>query len=769
MLLQTNIVVCVIITAGFIITSLIGYQSNTSFYEKDVEHVSTLVAEGIYNQIDKILSEPVNVSLTMANDSLLKSFLSDEAQHIDDDTYTKKLQIYLDTYRQKYSYDSVFLVSVATNRYYHFNGIDRILTPENSENVWYYDFLKNSDEHSLNIDNDEAANNHITVFVNCKIRDENGATMGIIGVGLTVDSLQALLKEYDEEFGVTARLVDNQGVLQLSSEKNSYEHISLADDFDLAGFNTSIFEQKTDKQTFWYTSPNSKCYIVSQYVENLKWHLIVAKDMTAMNRQLRMLLFRSFAIIGLIIVLVLFIITIVLKKYREQIVSLSVSQKQEYQKLLNQSTAELYENIFEIDITHNRASGDDAHQYFKGLGMSLDTPFDEALKTIAQKQIKAEYAQIYLDTFLTSRVIESYKSGINNLSCDFPITENGGDYHWVRIICRIFYWPSDESIRMISYRKNIDEEKNREMQLLEKSQKDSMTGLYNKGFTEKIIEGLLCSKESMDSKHALLMIDIDDFKNVNDTYGHAFGDTVITAFAAELKRQFHDSDVIGRTGGDEFTVFVIDCNDIDLFRKKLERFCQRIAQKDFGQQKGSIISCSIGAALSPEHGTNFAQVYERADQALYYAKAHGKCSFHIMGDNPYNSASLHVDSRDFKEMLDKTTDGIAKFAVAESLKLLYFNQKLLELVGSSSQILSDPSFDPLAYVHPDDLPHLLDVIHEAVLQKKSITVICRLQHKDKHYFLVKLHVFFVKELYEGKYPVFYTLYNNLTGFIQQNE
>ncbi|MDL0191118.1 hypothetical protein, partial [Clostridioides difficile] len=73
--------------------------------------------------------------------------------------------------------------------------------------------------YSLNVDNDEASNNSITVFVNCKIKDDNGATMGIIGVGLKVNSLQMLLKGYNDKFDVVARLIDDKGFVQLAVDK----------------------------------------------------------------------------------------------------------------------------------------------------------------------------------------------------------------------------------------------------------------------------------------------------------------------------------------------------------------------------------------------------------------------------------------------------------------------------------------------------------------------------------------------------------------------
>ena len=176
-LLRTNLLICFILLVGFISVSVFGYNSNTGALKKDIEHVSALTSESIYYQIDAFFAKPVNVSLTMANDSLLKQFLSEETKRMDDTDYVGRLQEYLHAYKEQYEYDSVFLVSTQTNRYYHFNGLDRVLTPDNSENVWYYEFLEGDEEYSLNVDNDEAAKDVITVFINCKINDETGKTV----------------------------------------------------------------------------------------------------------------------------------------------------------------------------------------------------------------------------------------------------------------------------------------------------------------------------------------------------------------------------------------------------------------------------------------------------------------------------------------------------------------------------------------------------------------------------------------------------------------
>ena len=92
-LMRTNLLVCFIILVGFVITAFISYHSNRGAFEKDVEKVSTLTAEGITHQIDTIFTKPVNISLTMANDSLLKEFLAEEEEHLEDEAFIQTLSL----------------------------------------------------------------------------------------------------------------------------------------------------------------------------------------------------------------------------------------------------------------------------------------------------------------------------------------------------------------------------------------------------------------------------------------------------------------------------------------------------------------------------------------------------------------------------------------------------------------------------------------------------------------------------------------------------
>ncbi len=153
-------------------------------------------------------------------------------------------------------------------------------------------------------------------------------------------------------------------------------------------------------------------------------------------------------------------------------------------------------------------------------------------------------------------------------------------------------------------------------------QKDGLTGLFNKKTTEDLIRKCLGPKSNLVTG-ALMIIDVDNFKSINDTFGHLYGDAVIAQLADVLKQIFQKSDVIGRVGGDEFFVFLKNYGDSTVLEERAKEVCERF-NKLYVQKEVSVqISASVGIATT-EEDKNFETIYKNADIALYNTKARGK-------------------------------------------------------------------------------------------------------------------------------------------------
>lgn len=195
-----------------------------------------------------------------------------------------------------------------------------------------------------------------------------------------------------------------------------------------------------------------------------------------------------------------------------------------------------------------------------------------------------------------------------------------GEYRWVNLQGDIEFGKDKKPKYIVGKITDIQDQKVKETQLESKTLTDPLTQIYNRrGLEQKVMENM-----GKCNKGCFMLIDIDDFKHVNDTYGHETGDKVLTEVATALTNVFRKEDVIGRYGGDEFVVFMPDICDQSVIKKRADS-----VQKSLNDFKEIQIGTSIGIALYPENGTEYESLFNKADEAMYYSKTHGKGQAHI--------------------------------------------------------------------------------------------------------------------------------------------
>lgn len=172
-----------------------------------------------------------------------------------------------------------------------------------------------------------------------------------------------------------------------------------------------------------------------------------------------------------------------------------------------------------------------------------------------------------------------------------------------------------------------------------KSELDQMTGLYNKTTAELMINEVLKNGEG--KTNALFVIDIDNFKSVNDLSGHLEGDHVIRIVADLIATLFRKSDILGRIGGDEFVALMVDVPSMDLVRAKVNELIQIMKYKP-NLTIPENVALSIGVADSKQRVATYAELFKKADEALYQAKKGGKARYREYGVEPVN---LEKDER----------------------------------------------------------------------------------------------------------------------------
>lgn len=167
----------------------------------------------------------------------------------------------------------------------------------------------------------------------------------------------------------------------------------------------------------------------------------------------------------------------------------------------------------------------------------------------------------------------------------------------------------------------------RQSELMQLSCLDSLTGLLNKNAAEEAIHAYF-QRNSAGEGAALFVIDLDQFKQINDHQGHRTGDEALEVFGHALRKLFRPQDIVGRVGGDEFVALMKNVSDRGLIVNRAALICETVRQNGIGDT-ATVLTCSIGVALYPEHGRGFRTLFNRADQQLYAVKHNGRNGYSL--------------------------------------------------------------------------------------------------------------------------------------------
>lgn len=240
------------------------------------------------------------------------------------------------------------------------------------------------------------------------------------------------------------------------------------------------------------------------------------------------------------------------------------------------------------------------------------------------------------------------------------------EYRWISLTTRVIRNRAGEVVSVIGKISDINAQKKEELRLQVRAMQDSMTGLLNRAAFQEQSEKLLeLAAEQEGKTPAMLIVDIDKFKQINDHYGHLYGDTVIVSMADALRTVFHDDAAIGRFGGDEFTVFLLHADKEQLEEKILELrevYSRDIAETEDGQK----VTCSVGASRYGVDGVTVDEMLKSADSALYYIKENGRDGYAICTEvikKKFTEGSERVLSEEPKDENRRISAEITEFAL----------------------------------------------------------------------------------------------------------
>ena len=308
--------------------------------------------------------------------------------------------------------------------------------------------------------------------------------------------------------------------------------------------------------------------------------------------------------------------------------------------------------LFEWDIKKNAISFSDTWQSIFGFSLNGNDI----------RSSLADGSYFHPDDFplLLDRIV-SLEHGSPYEMIEVRVATTMGRYIWCRFRASAIRDETGRLEKVAGIIINIDAEKQAQRLLQERAERDSLTKLLNKNAARRQAEEYL-NRFPTGTNCALLIIDLDNFKEVNDRFGHLFGDAVLTKVARDIEKLFRSQDIVARIGGDEFLVLMRSISDRGLLESRCQRLIASIRERFRNHQGGLSLGCSIGIALSPDHGTSYYDLFSRADQALYRAKENGKNTYAFYDGSAAGYRSRGTGRIDSDEEPGLAEDNIVRYA-----------------------------------------------------------------------------------------------------------
>ena len=464
-----------ILLIAFAAINLLNYKvSRTALRQSVIHDVLPGISNEIFQDIQRDLLVPVQVSSLMANDTFLKDWVLNGEQ--DESRIIK----YLWEIKQRYNFFSTFLVSAWTNNYYHFKGLHKKISPDDDHDVWYYRFISSGESYDLDVDTDEAAQGTLTIFINHRLNDYQGNLLGVTGVGLKMSEVGRLLHSYQQRYDKQIYLVDREGVYQVHPQQELILNQSIKNKKGMSEIAPELLNETASVPVVkeYDTSGGGHSIIISRYIPEFEWFLIIEHSEEEGLREIR---------------------------------------------------ATLYQNVF------------------IGLAVTI--------------------LVIVINIFM----VNHYQGKLEDLATTDELTR----------------LPNRRSFLAHAMRE-------------------------------------IANAERTGNQVSLLMIDLDHFKEVNDTCGHEAGDKTLKQTAEIMQSALRQGDLAGRLGGEEFAV-ILPGTGIASAREAAERLRDLVQKASLpsGVEECSV-TVSVGVATCSDGEEGLESLLKRADDALYSAKSSGR-------------------------------------------------------------------------------------------------------------------------------------------------
>jgi diguanylate cyclase (GGDEF)-like protein len=270
-------VICLLLGAGFLTSTLFSYYVSRAAIEESITVTELpLTSDNVYSEIQKDLVRPVLISSMMARDTFLRDWV------LGGESGPEQIKRYLNEVRLHYGTVTSFFVSDVTRNYYSTGGILKTVSPDEPRDAWYFRVRQMSDPYEINVDPDLANRDTLTIFINYRVFDFEQRFIGTTGVGLTVDTVNQLIGDYQQRYGRTVFLANATGKITLSGKNGVVAngttgpvHSSIHEIDGLREQADAIL--KAGSGAFEYLDRGQRHFVNVRYLPELKWYLFVVK------------------------------------------------------------------------------------------------------------------------------------------------------------------------------------------------------------------------------------------------------------------------------------------------------------------------------------------------------------------------------------------------------------------------------------------------------------------------------------------------------------
>ncbi len=312
-----------ILLIGFAVTSVFSYVSSSRLIRANLSDAELpLTGDNVYSEIQKDILRPVFIASQMAQNTFMRDWMLAGQRDV------AQLTRYLKEIKLSYNTVTAFLVTDINKTYYHFSAPPRVVSADVATDGWYFKSRALTEAYEINVDQDRANRNALTIFINHRILGYNGEFLGITGVGLTFSNISALIAEYERKYRRQIYFVDANGVIVVSAAKSNTTTRNIKEIEGLRDVAETILAGRREPLRLQYIRRDEnhgerQVQLNARYVPELKWHLLVEQDSSEAVEPVRRVLFFNLAFSALAALLVFWLTLTAVRRHQRQLEGLA--------------------------------------------------------------------------------------------------------------------------------------------------------------------------------------------------------------------------------------------------------------------------------------------------------------------------------------------------------------------------------------------------------------------------------------------------------------